>query len=114
MWSIGWVGGEKQAAIPRTDTAYVHRGLSFLLRPTPSWANEDPQSVGDELLGWTNDVVAVMEPYTPNESYQNFPNRALPDPQQQYFAENLERLIDVKTKYDPQDVFTNEQSVKPR
>jgi len=114
VWSIGWVGGEVQAAIPRADTAYVHRGLSFLLRPTPSWANEDPQSVGDQLLGWTNDVVAVMAPHTPNESYQNFPNRALPDPQQQYFAENLERLTDVKTKYDPQDVFTNEQSVKPR
>jgi hypothetical protein len=114
VWSIGWVGGEAQAAIPRTDTAYVHRGLSFLLRPTPSWANEDPPSIGEELMGWTDDVVAVMAPHTPNESYQNFPNRALPDPQQQYFAENLERLIDVKTKYDPQDVFTNEQSVKPR
>ena len=114
VWSIGWVGGEVQAAIPRTDTAYVHRGLSFLLRPTPSWANEDPASVGEQLLGWTNDVVAVMAPHTPNESYQNFPNRALPDPQQQYFAENLERLVDVKTKYDPQNVFSNEQSVKPR
>ena len=64
-------------------------------------------------MAWQEEVVAVIAPYTPNESYQNFPNRSLPDPLEQYFAENLERLMDVKTTYDPDNLFSNEQSVPP-
>ena len=65
-------------------------------------------------MAWANEVVAVIAPHTPNESYQNFPNRSLPDPLEQYFAENFERLVDVKSTYDPNDLFNNEQSVRPR
>jgi FAD/FMN-containing dehydrogenase len=88
--------------------------MSMLLRPTPVWLDSDPPSVGDDLLAWTEDVIGAVAPVTPDESYQNFPNRLLPNPQAQYFAENLERLVDVKTRYDPDDVFHNPQSVRPR
>ena len=49
IWSLGWVGGDVINAIGRTDTAYVHRGMSTLLRPTPVWPNDAPPSVGDDL-----------------------------------------------------------------
>jgi hypothetical protein len=68
----------------------------------------------EDLLGWTEDVIAVIAPLTPEESYQNFPNRLLPNPLVQYFAENLDRLIDVKTAYDPGNLFQNEQSIPTR
>ena len=77
-------------------------------------ATTRPPSVGDDLIAWTDDVIAVIAPHTPDESYQNFPNRLLPDPLEQYYAENLERLIDVKTMYDPDNLFHNEQSIPPR
>ena len=114
VWSLGWVGGDVINSIGRTDTAYVHRGVSTMLRPTPVWPNDAPQSVGDDLIAWTDDVVAVIAPYTPAESYQNFPNRLLPDHLEQYYAENLDRLIDVKTMYDPDNLFHTEQSIPPR
>ena len=99
----------------RADMAYVHRGgMSTLLRPTPVWAAAAPASVGDELMAWTEQVIDIIRPHTPNESYQNFPNRELQDPLQEYFAENLDRLIDVKTKYDPTNLFHHVQSVAPR
>jgi FAD/FMN-containing dehydrogenase len=56
----------------------------------------------------------VIDPHTPRETYQNFPNRVLKDPLPEYFAENLDRLVDVKTKYDPANLFRNAQSVAPR
>ena len=59
-------------------------------------------------------MIAAIAPYTPDESYQNFPNRAIDDWQQQYYAENFDRLVDVKTKYDPDNVFQNAQSIPPR
>jgi hypothetical protein len=65
-------------------------------------------------VAWTEQVIAVIDPHTPRESYQNFPNRVIADPQLEYFAENLDRLVDVKTKYDPTNLFRNAQSVAPR
>jgi FAD/FMN-containing dehydrogenase len=52
-----------------------------------------------------------LNPYTPNESYQNFPNRMISDWQQAYYAENFPRLVQVKTKYDPGNLFQNTQSI---
>ena len=113
MWSLGWVGGDVVNAIGRTDTAYVHRGMSTLLRPTPVWADDAPAAVGKDLLAWTDDMVAIIAPHTPDESYQNFPNRRIENWQQQYYAENYDRLVAVKTKYDPHDLFHNPQSIPP-
>ena len=57
---------------------------------------------------------ATITPYTLDESYQNFPNTAIKNYGQQYYAENLDRLIDVKTKYDQDNLFNNPQSIRTR
>jgi FAD/FMN-containing dehydrogenase len=113
MWSLGWVGGDVVNAIGRTETAYVHRGMSTLLRPTPVWDDNAPASVGEDLLAWTDDMVAIIAPYIPEESYQNFPNRRIANWPQQYYAENYDRLVAVKTKYDRHNLFHNAQSIPP-
>jgi FAD/FMN-containing dehydrogenase len=111
IWSLGWVGGSVVDSVKRTDTAYVHRGMSTLLRPTTVWSDDAAPSVGQDLNAWTNSVIAAIEPYTPDESYQNFPNRMISDWQKQYYAENFARLVQVKTKYDPDNLFHNQQSI---
>jgi len=111
FWSLGWVGGDKINSVGRTDTAYVHRGVTTLLRPTTVWPNDAPASVADELNAWTNAVIDTLRPHTPDESYQNFPNRMIDDWLQQYYGENLDRLIEVKTAYDPGNLFNNPQSI---
>ena len=111
IWSLGWVGGSVVDAIGRTETAYVHRGMTTLLRPTTVWSDDAPPSVGDDLNAWTNEVIGALDPYTPDESYQNFPNRMIDDWQQAYYAENFPRLVEIKTKYDPQNLFRNAQSI---
>jgi Berberine and berberine like len=114
FWSLGWVGGGVMKAISRTETAYVHRDMLTLLRPTTVWPNDAPAAVSDGLNAWSAEVIATIAPYTPEESYQNFPNRSLANWQQLYYAENLKRLIDVKTKYDPQNLFHHPQSIPTR
>jgi FAD/FMN-containing dehydrogenase len=99
--------------VPRADTAYVHRGVTTLLRPTTVWPNGET-AMGDELNAWTDAVIETLKPVTLAESYQNFPNRMIEDWEQLYFGENYARLVDVKTKYDPDNLFNNPQSVQPR
>lgn len=113
FWSLGWVGGDVMNDIGRTETAYVHRGVSTLLRPTTVWPNDAPESVANDLIGWTSDVIGAIAPHTLAESYQNFPNRLIDDWQTEYYAENWDRLVDVKTTYDPTNLFQNPQSIPP-
>ena len=113
IWSLGWVGGDVVNSIGRTETAYVHRDMLTLLRPTPVWDIDAPDTVADELVAWSEEVIAAIAPHTPNESYQNFPNRTITDWQQAYYAENFNRLVEVKGMYDPGNVFNYPQSIPP-
>lgn len=114
IWSLGWVGGNVVNSIGRTVTAYVHRNMLTLLRPTTVWEDDADPSVGDGLNAWTDEVVAAMEPHVSAESYQNFPNRRISDWQAAYYAENFARLVEVKTRYDVGNLFNNAQSIPPR
>ena len=114
FWMLGWVGGSVVDSIARTDTAYVHRGVKNLLRPSPVWSNLSAESVARDLQQWTDAAVGMMEPDVLRESYQNFPNRSLVDWQELYYAENLPRLIDVKSAWDPENRFTSAQTIAPR
>jgi len=114
IWSLGWIGGDVVNSFGRTDTAYVHRNMLTLLRPTTVWEDDAPPSVGEGLIAWTDDVVAAMAPYVSAESYQNFPNRRITDWQSAYYAENFDRLVDVKTRYDVDNLFNNAQSIPSR
>lgn len=114
MWSLGWIGGNVVDSLGRRDTAYVHRNMLTLHRATPVWRLGAPKSVADGLLAWTNEMIATIAPDTPSESYQNFPNRAIRDWPREYYAENLPRLVKVKRRYDPGNLFRNAQSIPPR
>lgn len=114
IWSLGWIGGDLMHKIGRTETAYVHRDMLTLIRPTPVWPNDAPASVANDLIAWTDGVIALLTPYTPNESYQNFTNRRIIDWRQQYYAENFDRLVEVKTTYDEKNLFRNFQSIPPK
>ena len=107
IWSLGWVGGDVMNSIGRTDTAYVHRDATILYRPTTVWSDDAPESVGNALNAWSDAIIDTLKPHTPEESYQNFPNRSLQNWQELYYAENFDRLVEIKTKYDPNNVFIN-------
>ena len=114
MWSLGWIGGPVVRRFGRRETAYVHRDMLTLLRATPVWASDAPKSVQNELVAWTDQMIRLVAPHTPAESYQNFPNRGIHNWQRQYYAENFARLVAVKTKYDPHNLFHNAQSIPAR
>jgi FAD/FMN-containing dehydrogenase len=77
-------------------------------------AGSQPSAPSGSRSAATNQVIAAIAPYTPDESCQNFPNRAIKNSGQLYYAENLDRLIDVKTKYDKTNLFNNAQSIPTR
>jgi hypothetical protein len=110
LWCLGWVGGVGSRPAP-TSTAYAHRNMLTLWRPTPVWDNSAPPALATALENWTDEVIQTLNPVTPNQSYQNFPNRRIPDYLQAYYAENLPRLVQIKAAVDPDNLFFDAQSI---
>ncbi|MFE6288275.1 FAD-dependent oxidoreductase [Streptomyces sp. NPDC057877] len=98
--------------VPRTQTAYVHRGAEFFVACATLLA--DPQPPAEEAeaaMAWPVDAFTILDPLSSGESYLNFPNPDLGDWRQAYYAENYPRLVAVKRRYDAPDFFRHPQSI---
>ncbi|MCM2387217.1 FAD-binding oxidoreductase [Streptomyces albipurpureus] len=96
----------------RTETAYVHRDAQFLMgyqiacrEPGP-----DPETAAS-MTAWADRCAAALKPLACG-SYINFPSSRITDGwEEDYFGENLPRLLEVKRAYDPDNVLHHAQSV---
>jgi FAD/FMN-containing dehydrogenase len=61
---------------------------------------------------WLQNVHSLFAPVTLG-SYQNYIDPTLADWQEAYYGTNLPRLRQVKSSYDPDDVFHFAQSIPP-
>ena len=98
--------------LSRTATAYVHRNSVFLTVFSASLGS-GTVTAGLEAAGykWVTGGFDAIDGYSNGESYQNFIDPQLYGWQYAYYAENYPRLVGVKNKYDPGNVFSFAQSI---
>lgn len=89
-------------------TAFWHRGGSLDIFLYSFWLREADRAEAEDYMREFNSLV---EPLSNGHSYQNYPNRWHEDFGNRYFGGNLRRLIEVKKKYDPEDLFSFEQGL---
>lgn len=92
------------------ETAFVHRDKLACIQATYSWSSFTSASViasGREWLSWLGSHVFNSA----TGAYQNYIDPTLTDWQRAYYGENLERLVKVKRRYDPEDSFRFAQSI---
>jgi FAD binding domain/Berberine and berberine like len=92
-------------------TAFVHRDALFLMAYDTAWGPHDPRRVVDANVHWLARLEADIAPHVSGFSYQNFIDRSLEDWKHAYYGANLERLVRVKRKYDPDHFFHFEQGI---
>jgi FAD/FMN-containing dehydrogenase len=97
--------------VPVTETAFPHRDVLFLISMDTSWSTDDPEHVRRAGLDWLTDLHAAMGEYARDASYVNFADPDLPDAQAAYFGPNLDRLREIKHRYDPDRIFTFAQAI---
>jgi len=105
-----WLGGAVNRVAPR-DTAFVHRNSQGIARFTANWAYNADASPPADVADWMAQVWDQSSSLLTANSYQNFPDPALQNWQQAYYGENLTRLMQIKKKYDSDNVFNFAQSI---
>ncbi|WP_265109028.1 FAD-binding oxidoreductase [Halosolutus halophilus] len=106
-----WHLGGAVAEVPRDATAFWHRDKPYMLTFEANW--EEPAD--DEAnVAWGRDGIAdASDLPVASGSYGNFPGMN-EDPAKRRFGDNYERLVDLKTEYDPENLFGGNGSVAPR
>jgi|GEM_PF-2780626 len=104
-WTVYRVGGKVNTVAPNA-TAFVHRSSRWILTTDIDWGGGDtPQQIKDNLT-WQRNVHDIFHVLLGRPgSYYNFPDPGLEKPAQAYWGGNLQRLMDVKRRYDPDNVF---------
>jgi hypothetical protein len=99
------------ARVGRDETAFSYRDapLSMVI------CGIDPDPANADLITkWTRDYWAATEPYSLGGTYVNFMMEEGADRVRAAYRGNFDRLVEIKTKYDPDNFFARNQNIQPR
>ena len=100
----------RSAAIDPTATAFPHREPGFNLVLTGEWL--DPAE--DEAnIGWVRETFDAVAPYTADAVYVNYLGADEPERVRAAYGPNWERLVALKRRWDPDNVFHLNQNIAP-
>jgi FAD/FMN-containing dehydrogenase len=107
-----WYQGGAMARVGEEETAFANRRAPYLVGIEANWEAE-PGS-GDNVE-WVRGVFAEMRGFSAGGVYLNFPGFLEEGEEllQEGYGANYERLRDVKTKYDPANLFRLNANIEP-
>lgn len=107
--AIEYYGGAINEVAPDA-TAFVHRDASLDLFAWSFWTFDSNQ---DRATAWLDEFGRIAGAMGNGRRYQNYPRRGNPDFRTQYFGQNLDRLVQIKRRHDPHNLFAYEQGLLP-
>jgi FAD/FMN-containing dehydrogenase len=99
--------GGQVAGVAPADTAFFYRGAHYIILLDTVW---EDQKFKQENLEWFEPRFEYLRAVTTG-AYINFPFSGYEDYMAEYFGQNAARLIEVKKRYDPDNVFHFPQSI---
>jgi FAD/FMN-containing dehydrogenase len=94
-----------------TATAYPHRQPGYNLFLIAQWSDPDQTAAG---IAWARETFDALSPYMANRSYTNYLSADDYDRVRQAFGPNYERLVELKRRYDPQNLFRLNHNIDPK
>lgn len=102
------LGGRVRDMAP-CDTAFYYRKANYIMGIETIWKVPEAQP---ENLSWIHSRFRCLSSLTVG-SYINFPYLCTPHYMKAYYGGNAKRLMCIKDKYDPCNLFRFAQSIKP-
>ena len=89
-----------------------NRSTGLVLNVAGSWEKPEDDAKNME---WAREAWSDMRRYSTGGTYLNFLNEEEGDDRiRDALGGNYDRLVDVKTKYDPGNMFRNNKNIAPR
>src|SRR2546427_5377 len=110
---LEYLGGAV-SRVGERDTAFGHRDARFDLVITSLWSDPAEDEVN---IAWTRELWKAMEPFASGGVYVNYLGEEREEGAERvraaYDPEKYERLVALKRKYDPQNLFRMNQNIRP-
>jgi FAD/FMN-containing dehydrogenase len=99
--------GEDDTALGRREVPWCYHALSL-------WMDDGQQATADAHVAWAKDLAAAIAPHTTPGVYLNYTSDVGEERvRSSYGAEKYDRLVALKDKYDPENVFRLNQNIRP-
>jgi FAD/FMN-containing dehydrogenase len=96
--------------VPQQATAYGHREAQFAMNVHGRWADEE---MDEACIGWARDLFKSAAPFATGAVYVNFMTQDEGERVRAAYGSNYERLVQLKRKYDPTNLFRLNQNIRP-
>ncbi len=106
---IAHLGGAT-SRLPADSTAYGQRAAEFTMNVHGRWeaATDDTR-----CIGWSRDLFAAAAPFATGGVYINFMTEEEQGRLREAYGSQYDRLVRVKTQYDPGNLFRTNQNIAP-
>ncbi|MGH9256722.1 MAG: FAD-binding oxidoreductase [Vicinamibacterales bacterium] len=102
--------GGAMGRVPNDRTPFAHRDATFAFSQDGFW--DKPEST-EANVQWVKGCWQAMRSYSPRGAYVNFMADEGEDRVQESYGGNHERLVQIKRKYDPGNLFRLNQNIRP-
>jgi len=106
---LGSISGV-QNTIPADATAYSARDARYIVNVHGRW--EKPED-DKKCISWSRQFYEATKPYASGGAYVNFMTEDESDRIPSAYGVNYKRLVSLKQKYDPENLFHMNQNIKP-
>jgi FAD/FMN-containing dehydrogenase len=106
---IGLIAGAPNRIAPNA-MAYGHRDAKFVLNVHGRW---DEAKDDQKCIRWARAFFNASAPYASSGAYVNFMTAEEGDRVAAAYGSNYDRLVEIKRRYDPENVFHLNQNIKP-
>lgn len=106
---IGYLEG-KFNTISANAMAYPNRDLKFILNVHGRWDDAKQDEAG---ISWARELFTATSKYASAGAYVNFMTEDEQDRVSKAYGPNHDRLVQIKKKYDPDNLLRHNQNIKP-
>jgi FAD/FMN-containing dehydrogenase len=97
--------------VGRHETAWNYRDANW----TQVMVGVDPDPANNEkTISWTKSYWDALHPYSAGGAYVNFMMDEGEERVKATYGDNYKRLVEIKNKYDPENLFRVNQNIRPR